>query len=431
MRVALIGNTCNNNFALLRYLDMVDINADLYLYSDEGSIESNPIHNPCDDTFYISSYKHRIFSLNVPHSPLSILRLSRRGFIIAQMREFRSIFRGYDVCIGSGITPSLFRSVGLHLDIFYNHSTGIEWLEEPEHLTKCQRNSIVALFYKFITKYQKNSLRNNTKLCLCFQAHDLNVMRKHAIGARLTNVPTYYPHERLQENEYEHALQEYSLPQSLLDPSQFNVISFMRQHWVNNISSMSMAEWSLVSKRNDVLINGFYQFSLICPDNIALYLSETGKDVEASRALINDLGITRYVHWIPLLPRKIGAAMIQKSCSVGVGQLTSTPGNLWGSTTWECLAHQLPCIQSVELDQDEFYHFYNFPIPPELYNCRTIDDITSCLAHEYNKYYCKNPLNMRPQTQLSVWYENYKGLRQAGKFAELCNAIYGKKPVLE
>ena len=36
MKVALIGNTCNNNFAFWRYLLDLGINAHLFLYSDEG-----------------------------------------------------------------------------------------------------------------------------------------------------------------------------------------------------------------------------------------------------------------------------------------------------------------------------------------------------------------------------------------------------------
>ena len=60
MKVALIGNTCNNNFAFLRYLIDLGIDAHLFLYNNEGKNDSNPIHSPSWDTFSINKIENNI-----------------------------------------------------------------------------------------------------------------------------------------------------------------------------------------------------------------------------------------------------------------------------------------------------------------------------------------------------------------------------------
>ena len=66
-KIALLGNTCNNNFAIMRYFRALGVDANLLLYSDEGFPDSNPIHNPEWDTWYISSWSPFIHRLPIPN----------------------------------------------------------------------------------------------------------------------------------------------------------------------------------------------------------------------------------------------------------------------------------------------------------------------------------------------------------------------------
>ncbi len=60
IRIALIGNTCNNNFSLMRYFRDLGHDAHLFLYSNEGLINENPIHNPEWDTWEIIKWEKYI-----------------------------------------------------------------------------------------------------------------------------------------------------------------------------------------------------------------------------------------------------------------------------------------------------------------------------------------------------------------------------------
>ena len=67
MRIALIGNTCNNNFAFLRYLLDLGIETHLFLYSNEGKKDSNPIHSPSWDSFSSHLFQNHISYLDIPN----------------------------------------------------------------------------------------------------------------------------------------------------------------------------------------------------------------------------------------------------------------------------------------------------------------------------------------------------------------------------
>ena len=73
MRVALIGNTCNNNFALLRYLLDLGIDTHLFLYSNEGKEDSNPIHSPSWDSFSADQFQNHISYLDIPNGLISVI----------------------------------------------------------------------------------------------------------------------------------------------------------------------------------------------------------------------------------------------------------------------------------------------------------------------------------------------------------------------
>ena len=73
MRVALLGNTCNNNSAFLKYLLDLGIDAHLFLYSNEGKENLNPIHSPLWDSFSSDHFKETISYLDIPNGLVSVI----------------------------------------------------------------------------------------------------------------------------------------------------------------------------------------------------------------------------------------------------------------------------------------------------------------------------------------------------------------------
>lgn len=422
IRICLFGNTCNNNFALLRYLDRVGLHADLALYSDEGLQDKNPNHNPELDTHDISQYIDRIHRLDIPHRPLSLLLLSPN--FNSKCLRFKHFVDRYDICIGSGITPSLFKLIGRKLDIFYSHATGVEWLEEPEHLSKSNSRNLIGWLYRSLTLYQKSALKNNVRKHYVFQQYDKDVLSRHGIQSSLLNIPTYYPFENLASKSLAALVDEYCLPKQLFDSDKFHLFAFMRQHWVNEYPHTPSSEWALVSKRNDVLIKAFHAFLHQYEHRDSfLYLTAWGKDVSASHQLIAELQIESNVVWLPFLPRKVVVLLLQQVADCAVGQLTCTTGNLWGSTTWECIAHNIPCIQSVSLSPLHFEAIYGYPLPPLLFPCHTELEIATCLKTIAETL----PISEEVHHKSSTWYELYKGTGPALTLKSDILEIYTKK----
>ena len=112
MRVALLGNTCNNNFALMRYLRDLGVDAHLLLYSNEG-IEGNNIHySPEYDTFHFNKWKVYIHRLPVMNGIESIVGRLDKMRMPPSKTFLKSAFQGYDCYIGSGISPGIFARMG-------------------------------------------------------------------------------------------------------------------------------------------------------------------------------------------------------------------------------------------------------------------------------------------------------------------------------
>ena len=141
MKVALLGNTCNNNFAFMRYLLDLGIDTHLFLYSNEGKDDSNPIHSPSWDSFSSEKLKNRISYLEIPNGLISIIGRPDKLRLPLNLSSFSEAISEYDICVGSGLSPALFKRIKRKLDIFYPYSIGIEWVGELENLKKLSQPS--------------------------------------------------------------------------------------------------------------------------------------------------------------------------------------------------------------------------------------------------------------------------------------------------
>jgi hypothetical protein len=116
MKIALLGNTCQNNFSLMRYMRNNGVDAHLFLFSNEGSYggkvfqnvdgvgyiaSNNPQYNPEWDTWEIEKWQNYIHRLPVPNGMEAIfgrpdrLKLRvKRIKIIKSIADFK-LFIGY------------------------------------------------------------------------------------------------------------------------------------------------------------------------------------------------------------------------------------------------------------------------------------------------------------------------------------------------
>lgn len=419
MKVLLLGNTCNNNFAFLRHLVDLNIDAHLCLYADEGYLASNPIHNPSWDTPAASDqYASKIHRLDLPNSPKAILfAFILQFFCSAKVSKFKKLISSADIVVGSGISPSLLLVLGLRLDVFYPYSTGIEWLEEVEHLKKMRRFNVSSIFYRFIHTLQLKGIRKARKVIINDLGSSKRVLDRYSIKFFAMLIPQYYKDVALlgMANLLSDPIELIVRSSSSNCFTPFRIFSFMRHLWVYDQCKHDATTWYTHNKRNDILISGFARF--INENDISdsfLYLSEFGPDVESSRNLVSSLGIASYVVWLPLMPRYQLSLLLADFADLGVGEFGLDEGGIWGSTGWECIAHGIPFLQTLNFSRGVFESEFGLPLPV-IFNCKDSDHICSSICNAYfNKVSTLSDFSSN-----SSWHEDYAGHSLALKWIDL------------
>ena len=146
IKIALIGNMNNNNFALMRYFLDLGADVDLLLFADDGRGSLTHFHPNCD-TWYIKKYKKHIKYLGAPSRFVSIIgndfpwiiyfwlkylinffstKKQLTVFYPPNNTKIKKLLSNYQIIIGSGIAPGLLEKLNVKLDVFYPYSMGIE-----------------------------------------------------------------------------------------------------------------------------------------------------------------------------------------------------------------------------------------------------------------------------------------------------------------
>ena len=112
MKVALIGNMNNNNFAVMRYLRDLGVDAYLLITDDDG-IKSNAHFIPENDTINIERWRAYIKKV-----PIGVYRSVFRQ----SSTEIRTILKEYDFIVGSGLVPFFVYKAGRKLDLYYPYT---------------------------------------------------------------------------------------------------------------------------------------------------------------------------------------------------------------------------------------------------------------------------------------------------------------------
>ena len=205
--------------------------------------------------------------------------------------------------------------------------------------------------------------------------------------------------------------------------SDFSLFSCSRLKWNKNslLSSYDDKNWKSGSKNNDWLFMGLAKFIHENPKaRPVLVCVEYGIDVEATKQLIDDLGIGNHVIWLPILERKEIMALIQ-ACDIGVGEFRTDPGVLWGGTGWEVLSRGKPLLQSFNFSDASFESEFGYP-PPFMLDVKSCQDVAVHLNTLYNDIDRCDAIHRK----VCDWFDRYNGLGLAKQWLDLLQQNDGK-----
>ena len=416
MKIALIGNTCNNNFSLMRYFRDLGHDAHLFLYSNEGLPNENPIHNPEWDTWDISKWEKFIHKLRVPNGLEAIIGRPNKLKLPPNLDAIKKTFHSFEYIIGSGITPSLMWRMNMKLDIFFPYSTGIEWVDESENILKLKKFNLEWPFRKLIYNTQIKGIKSAKFVNISYGGHTEEVLKKNNINYVYMHTPQCYNLDEVPfislNNNIENIL-------SKVVHIDFSVFSFMRHLWIFKDKNYSKDIWESLNKRNDWLIIGFREFLDKSQAKALLFLSSWGPDAIESKALVERLQLNDFVVWLPLLPRREINFLLNRVADLGVGEFVCSKGEAWGSTGWENLAAGIPFLQSINYANSDFLREFGYELPPFTLNVQRAEDVA---IHMLDCY--QNKEHVKKQAKENIkWFNENNGISLAKKWIDQLDSI--------
>ena len=422
MKIGFIGNMNNNNFSLMRYFRDLGVDAHLLLASNDG--EAGASHfKPESDTWEIERWQPYIHQTSLPNSLISALSVPhswvftlvigaqwvvRRRASASKPVSVRAIKKAlceYDVLIGSGIAPAMLGRAGMRLDIFYPYATGVEFFRTGLMQRRLQRGSIFdAVFLRVVARRQAEGLRLAGKVLNAEIGATEEALLEIGVTPKRIAIPMVYSGEKLPESAPSESCKKVL---SFTEESDISILHHARLIW-KKPGDLTWDEWAKSSKNNDWLFRGFADFIGRHPDSSArMVVVEYGPDVNSTKELADELGISRRILWLPILTRR-ELQWILSRVSVGVGEFYQAQRTIWGGTGWETLASGTPLLQGFNFDDDEFRRSYGYPAPP-LLAVRTQDDIVGHLIDLLENPNKKAEIGRAAKS----WFDKYNGLALA------------------
>ncbi len=382
MKVALIGNMNNNYFALLRYLRDSGVDAELLVFAGEMEMFS-----PENDTWEIEKWRPYIKQLNIVGGALG-------QFFKMSAADIRKEFEGYDYYIGCGFTPAYFYKAGMQLDVFNPYCIGIEYTYRIS-----KSSWIHSIKEKIEAYFQFKGLKNNTRMMATLDEESR--VKGEGLGMKVLPyaIPMIYNKE--------------ALPASAGDDLDV-IINRFKQHSTvvfSHVSHYPPGTRTFEAKRNDILIKAFASYLRSDKGhNPLLVLFDFGENSSYSKKLVEELGITDAVMWLPVMSRKKIMLLLQHA-DFGGGEFG---GDVWGGTGWEFMASGVPFFQYVNIPAEQFKDRTGMELPP-FFNSNDPGAITEMLTH-YTKY--TDELKQIGE-RLKVWFHSHGGEKLADIYKQL------------
>lgn len=387
MRVALIGNMNNGNFAAMRHLRDLGLDAHLFMYSDE------PAHfHPTRDTWHWERWQPFVHRLPVSNGGLDA--------VIGRGSRWRRDLEGFDAYVANGFAPVLLARAGMTVDLFLPYAEGIEFII---HHSLRWRRPLSTAFSWVRKRMMESALRRNTKRVATANLHEHSLDTFERLGIEPLVLPllALYPEDPPPGRTWPDAV---SPLVERMQRSSLVVFSHVSHIWKQLPVPHFMGG---VGKRNQWLIQGFASHVRRTGNRDALLcLFEYGTDVDASKALIGELGVGHQVVWFPVMSRREITGLLRHA-DVGGSEFA---GMYWGGCGWEFLAAGVPMLH--QLDEPERYGSDEEPLAP-FFNVRSPEDIASVLDRHPREAL------KREGERARRWFDAHHGVALARRYVAL------------
>ncbi|WP_424963023.1 hypothetical protein [Ekhidna sp.] len=379
----------NNFFSMMRYLRDLGVDAYLIPYTTDGkSTLSHFI--PENDTWDFSKWSPYILNPILPNGRIrGLLSFFHRGRI-------KEVFDNYDLIIGTGFAPAYAYMAGRSLDIFIPYSFRGEFLHYPK------TSNFFNAISRWIQSYCQLQGLNRTKI-ICGIDHKERIhFKKNGLKIHSLPIPMLYYEEPT------------SIPHHLvktmkcMQKSNFVVFSHLTHGWKNQGFKSDI-------KRNDLLIQGFAECVRDYGIDATLFLIEVGFDVQASKDLIEKLGIGDHVQWLPRFSRK---EILELLPYVNIGG-NALSGLFWGGSGWEFLMKGVPMIHNLS---NAYESDHGLDSLPPFYNVSSIREISEAIYEAYTN----EEKNKAIGSEAKQWFNANQGYGLAKTYVKLIDSIVNK-----
>jgi hypothetical protein len=407
-RIAIIGNMNNVGFTIMRYFRDLGSDAWLLPFSNDGTGGLSHF-KPQDDSWDIAKWEKYIRTLPAPNSTEAIIGHPPALRLPPSRRRLDAALEGHDVFIGSGIAPALFERLNRRLDAFFPYGVGIEFYGEHVFLARMRTSAVRRLLHRRVQALQEAGIRNSR---CCLNA-EMSVTRESFERMKRPferiGLPAVYNREDLSNVRTPDWLRA---ALGRIEKSEISLFSAARLLWVRD-PLIRNEDWASYSKNSDWLIQGLAEFVRKRSEaRPLLTLVEYGPDVNATKRLIFELGVSDFVQWLPRMSRR--ELMLCLSASdAGVGEFYMQPGLLWGGTGWEVLASGKPLLQAFNFSAAEYKAAFGHA-PPPLLDVKSAAQVSGHLEALY-----QDPQMGRAMGRTALgWFDEHGGIGLAKRWLE-------------
>jgi hypothetical protein len=423
MKIGLIGNMNNNNFSLMRYFRDLGADAHLLLHSDDGEGSLSHFRPECD-TWNIerwAPYIHRtpapnavVGALDAPSSHLLAPRAwmaslfnSRPVFAAPVSRaHLRAAFHGYDRLLGSGPAPAILGRIGRKLDVYYPYSIAVEYLENSEFTGQLSAaRPLKTALLKSVARRQADGIRAAGQVVV-LDGVTQDVVRRLGVEPVMRGLPMVYNRE---PPPTEAPTSELAEALTAMRSSELSIVHHARLLWDEDGGRVAASD----SKNNHWLLIAISRLIRQQPRLRPLVVMiEYGPDVDRTRRLASELGISDYVRWMPKMARR-ELSLLLAEASIVCGEFYPGPRMVWGGTGWEALAAGRPLLQGFNFRPGEFEHDFGHP-PPPILAVRTLEDVESRLAEVLARPALVGEMGEAARS----WFDAHNGISLAERWLE-------------
>lgn len=215
--------------------------------------------------------------------------------------------KDYKLIIGCNLAPLLATRSGFRLDVFIPNGGDIRWCTSYRRLLNFRGLTLKKLLYlplEFIaTHMQRKGIARARILLNGLAGFDRHVLQEWDFSPVRDNLIKMFVPPNISKDVVERERKMPSVP-ICRQPKGLAIVNHCRHEW--NTKTLNPS-----NKGQDVLIQGFAEYLAVSPQS-TLHLVEYGRDVDASKDLIDKLGVVSNVVWYPKMHQSEVVDFIKK-----------------------------------------------------------------------------------------------------------------------